>query len=234
MLIPARLLALLGLSLAIGAVGLALVWNPQRAAGVFALEPRAPPGPACHLVVEVDRESVEGVAVQFGELQCPFRGREPALRVGAAWFALPDRERGSKYDTVRRTPDDRHWLVAGDTDLFRSDDGGRSFSQLRPPGWRSTSRVGSVKATGPRLEELSVSIETDLPLIEQVFEAAKADPDDDTWVAQRAHRLKLVWAMRGGRHGPGSVTQGVSSDDGGRSWARRIERAGLPGGSGGL
>jgi hypothetical protein len=203
------------LTLLVGALGLGKVLLGESPGGAFELRPRPAPPPGCPLAVEVDRTSNLGTEVQFGELRCmtPF---QPALRVGEGWFNLPDRELGSRYNIVRRTPDDLHWLVVGNSDIFRSDDGGRTFKQLKTPGWVAGAKVDTSVVTGEALEQIVLNTDSPLTTWERLTELTT---DDVPWRERPALWKQALLPPATGYYVPTRQDTSVSND-GGRTWTR--------------
>jgi photosystem II stability/assembly factor-like uncharacterized protein len=167
------------------------------------------------LKVQLDRETDDGRLVQFGDLQCLGEPDAPVLRVGEAWHALPSTSAGSRYGTVRRSDDHRAWVVAADTDFFRSDDGGATFQLLHLPNWgEDIEHVLELRIDGPKLEHLFFSYEEKLTRRTRLRKAWAAPV---TGLRERWGVLRQAWD---GTYAYSGLDQRFESDDGGRTWTQ--------------
>lgn len=208
---PARVVVLVVLGLAVASAGGYVFWT-HRPAGVFALRERPPPAPPCRFTVQLDRESMKKQPVQFGDLDCG-HGLDPVLRIGGRWFTLPATSAGSRYGTVRRSDSDLAWVVGADTDFFRSDDGGETFALLHLPRWGELEVLPDVAVKGQALEHLMFTIHEKVPLPARL----KRVWDEGGTLGERWQGARAAWS--GGGYWP-STTETWRSSDGGRTWTR--------------
>jgi hypothetical protein len=214
---------IVGLAFAIVATGLGLGARAIGATHIIGrqvpLSLRSPPAPGCQFVCALDRERDDHEVVQFGTIACPGAADAAALRIGAAWFALPDSAISSPYGRIRRTPDNRHWVVFANAsrgaEVLRSDDGGRTFARMEALSSDTPVRAWDLDASGDGLEHLSATVELPRSRLAAVWEALTDDPP---YGVSKLDDVRMAWSASSAMRW--SSVEMVSHDSG-RTWAER-------------